>query len=82
MIELTEKEEKLLTELVQHPGWKCLVKLLKNNQCAVLEMLYTTPDNNQHIVNVWRALESIIRTCEQAESFNDVVHLGVETIND
>lgn len=80
--ELTQNEEKLLTDLVQHPGWSSLLKILHNNQTALLEMLYATPDNNQHILNTWRALESVIRTCEHAKSFADVLHLGVENINE
>lgn len=80
--ELNQTEEKLLTELVQHPGWASLLKILHNNQTALLEMLYTTPDNNQHLINTWRALESVIRTCEHAKTFADVLHLGVENINE
>lgn len=78
MSELKPYQEQFLTELIQHPGWKVFIDIIKQNSDSLLESLYLCTDTElqNQTLSRWRALETLHRQCKELENARDVVQLG------
>lgn len=79
MHELKKHEQEFLNELLKHPGWPVLIRIFEHNKNSLIDSLYSCPQDQQDfLIQRWRAMETLYQECKALETSNDVVQLGID----